>query len=472
MLARPSITAAESSATDLKLSEIIRTNDLIGLRRFDSAEGRKSILEMVIPNGSLNALQLAAYVGAFDVFKWLEEKQLFNQHEAVDKYGNKLIMLAAQGGHFLIIEYLLNRYPDEASDFLELPNDFGLTVAEVAEECAHYATANILRQRALVEQMRVANREFAEVMPEVEMDLSTFVYKDRLTTKGLLLMLHYHASKAPDTPKPYLAMNDAELLQVLRLFMESKENEILLLLNDASHRCTCRLEKHAGKTYIIIVDSTPSTQKAYIEGLAEQIKSSFPELQDKVVLCVNETNQQTDKKHCSYFAIKNLRKLAKLKNMAAMVLGSHFLSAGKQHGVVVMTYRLPANFMSLAQSPDGLTKYISDAPTEADIILRTNKQGVLQNLRSYAEQSREDFGVMTPAIIEDKHDATKKISQNNSIVYFREKYHQRVMPTLFNSVSGVSRQEKLQEIVGNHNAAYLIIDAATGKLKSGLSKSS
>jgi uncharacterized protein YgbK (DUF1537 family) len=470
MLNRPSKTITESSATSLTLPEIIMADDLVELRCFDTEEGRQLIVEMVAPQDSRNASQLAAYTGAFEVFKWLDEKQLFNVHATTDSDGNTLFMLAATGGHLHIIEYLLNRYPEDAYDFLELPNNLGQTAAEISEECAHYAITNFLRKRALIEQMRVANREFAEVIPEVEMDLSTFIYGDALTTKGLLLMLHYHASKAQEKPKPYLAMNDKELLQVLHLFIESKESEVLLLLSADSHRCACRLEKHAGKAYLIIVDSTPATRTTHAKGLAEQIKILLPELHNKIVLCVNETNQQTDRKHCSYFAAKNLRKLALMKNMVSMVSGSHFVSTKKQYGVDIVTYRLPTTFMSLAQSPDGLAKYINDNSAEADVILRTNKRGVQQKLRSYAEQSRAGFGVVTPAIIQDKHDSTKKIPQNNSIIYFKEKYNQRVVPTLFNSFGRILRQEKLQEIVSNHNAAYLLVDEATGKLISGRSK--
>jgi hypothetical protein len=460
----PASTSASSSA--LTLPEIIMANDLITLQNFDTDEGRKSIVELIAPGTSLNALQIAASSGALNVFKWLDEKKLFKLHELGDGNGNTVLMLAAQNGHVHILKYILDGYPDYAHDLLEMRNFRGFTATEVAEEHLQYTATNFLAERALIEQMRVVNRETAEVIPEVPMDLSTFVYDGMLTTKGLLLMLHYQDAKTPGGTKSYLAVSDSELLQTLALFITSEENEMLLLLDDTSHRCVCKLEKHAGKTYIIVVDSTPSIRKSYIDGLALQIKSELPDRVDRIVLCKNETNQQTDRKHCSYFAVKNLRKLAVLKNMTSTVLGSHFVSIEKQNDVDVVTYRLPAAFMSLAQSPDGLTKYVADNSDEASVILRTNKQGEQQNLRQYAEQPREGFGVVTPAIIQDKHDSTKKIAQNNSVEYFKEKYNQRVVPTLFNSFDAASRQKKLQEVLDSHNASYLVVDIDTGKLKS------
>jgi hypothetical protein len=413
-------------------------------------------------------MQLAALTGALDVFKWLDEKKLFTLHKVIDAEENSLLMLAARSGQTPVIEYILDHYVEAAHDLLELRNSEYQTAADVAEEAQQYAAAEFLAKRTMIEELRAANRDLLDVVPGVLMDLSTFVHYNALTLKGLALMLHYYA---PDNPKLYLAINELELIDAVKVFMQSNETEIVLLLNEASHRSVCKLEKRDGKAYLIILDSTPTKRQEFFDGLAEQLSATFHSAVERPILCVNNTMQQTDKEHCSYFALKNLHKLLKIKNILDMILSSHLVARTTQHEAEVITYRLPATFMSLAQSPDGLTKYIADNPAEATAILRVNKQGDPQDLRAYAEQVREGYGVVTPQIVPDRKDESSVVKKNNSVVYFKEKYLQRTVPTLFTSLGEAERQSKLEKILSERSASRLMVDPMTGGLTTDVSSS-
>jgi hypothetical protein len=461
MLERFQPQALQQPTATSALLEVLLRDSVDDLTFYDTPEGLRLIADFIDPITTYSAIQLAAFWGLLNVFRWLDQKKIFTLRTVVDEQKNSLLMIAASAGQVSIIKYIFNEYADVAYALLEQRNLKSENAMEVAEDFQQYAAEEFLAKQSVMEELREANRDILDVMPDIIMDLSTFVRYGALTVKGMALMLHYYASS--ETPL-YLATGILELINTIDLFMESKEEKCFLLLNEGCHRFACKLEKFDGKTYVIILDSAPTKRQAFIEGLPEEFNTFFVHREDKPILCMNNTNQQTDKENCSYFALKNLHKLMAMKNILALILSSHFVSQKKKDGIKIITYRLPAKFMSLAESPDALTKYIVENPEESAAICHVNKQNALLNLREYALQARDGFGVVTPQMVTDRNDNTKMAAKNNSVLYFKEKFHQHVVPTLFQSFSELERQKQLTQIVNAHNVNRLVLDDSTGKL--------
>lgn len=174
----------------------------------------------------------------------------------------------------------------------------------------------------------------------------------------------------------------------------------------------------------------------------------------------------------------SLEELSKLIQMDVPVIKSdnHFIKItsmigytdpeqSKYQGYEVINYRLPARFMSIAQSPDRLASYIKANDKEDLTKIRINKDKKHQSLNEYAYHHREGFEIKTPEKIQNrnyKKDSKEPeyIYKNRSINYFANKQKQKIVPDLFQKID----EKESRRIIKSRDASYLTVDPLTKEL--------
>lgn len=398
---------------------------------------------------------------------------------SLDRYktttSQDLVQFAVKSGALKVLMFLFSKENMKKTKVICLREKESLL--SLARELENKEIVNFLDSQLKYEKNNTVNVLENPILP---LELSDFVSGDELHPKGLALLLNYYHNKKMSThvdPKVYFALGYDELARVIDLFIKSSESSLTLLFaytgynNEmGGHRSTYRLEKFQDKYYIILMDSYNTENDTFFSvKLRDAIRTNLSEHIPKIVLCQNTTNQQTDVTSCSHFALKNISKLLSTTSLAEEIESKHTLQRDSTDGISTIIYRLPARFMSTAQSYDRIQNYIKSNRSEDLKKVRVDKNGVTENLEEYIFHKRNKYGVITPEVRANRNYSAEDssshepafIKQNKSILYFASKHKDYVVPLLFNQ----SSQEELRSIVKNRDASNLTVDPITKKLE-------
>jgi hypothetical protein len=318
-----------------------------------------------------------------------------------------------------------------------------------------------------------------------------------LTTKGISIKLDDFATRKAKTKKIFQAQGFDVLMDTLKLFADSKEQELFLCFDSTdpdatyteyAHRLFFKCERHNNKIYFIAMESLGKyDEMETVNKCFALFAKKYPKLKSQVVFGHNEDYQQTKDKLCTFYMIKNMQRAAKYPDLVRDLEAQYILTESVVNGFRLFTYRLPPIFIALTKSWDNLQLYLKVHKELETKIIRKDKKGNDQTLRQYALHERSAHKTTTPQKIPnrnfvkteyyyDEESKTVKskspdsaepefVYENNSVEYFRNKYCYHSLPTLLNSFSSPEeRKAATDRIVAYRDARNLAIDPETGEI--------
>jgi len=420
---------------------------------------RSSVLNYIDSVNNYDICQLAVQAGALLSLQYLLELVSLERHQKLDHEGNTLLHLAARAEKLEVFTCLMNFLPSGVRRRL---NKNGESVLDFVQK-----TGN---QKFLALFYQLNDPRTLDILP-CGLSQASFLDKDDVGVKGLVILLHHYAQKNLNAPEVFfvrdLEENGMMLAKIFDLFVRSNNDSLLLYHDDDHHRLAYKCEKFEGKSYIFVLDSLKGWDDQ--EKVVGMMKEHYPESLAQLVFFVNQTVQQTAGSGCRHYSLKNISLWMKTPGFYEELRdGKHVTKIKINKGVEVRGFFLPARFMHLTTSPNQLANYLKKYPQEAIKIVRITKEGIPQDLVKYCHHSRNRFGIQTPRRIKNKNfDPSKEeskeeefIEQNNSLYYFRNKYVHHVIPSLFNKLSNLA----LTNLLIYYDARHLMLDPQNNRI--------
>jgi hypothetical protein len=407
-----------------------------------------------------NILQYAITCADDEAFNFLMGKSSNELRSAHDSEGNSLAMLAVKQGKLAYLQKILDwnvMYQLEKD-----VNQNGETLFDVARLNHHEDIMKFIYQ--------YCDSTCLDILPQGLMPASFFDEEHSdLSVKSIALMLHYFQNKKPQQREVYLiseTISIEKLVKTFDLFVRSSNDDMLLYFDNSVHRNLYKCEKHAGISYIIVVDSLLQ----WVDGadIFTEFKKKFPESFAKVVFLKSDTHQQTAVSGCRYYALKNLSKVMNTPSFYPE-LAPFYTREVAVGDVMVQRFSLPPRFMTTTSSHKKLREYENLYPDEVQkpIKFKDNKPVVLAE---EVVRKRDKYQFTTPEIIANnlfkpgQSSEPPFIAKNNSIGYFKNKYLTHTIVKYLESYSNA----ELADIIVRYDGTHLTLDPKTNKIQNTL----